>query len=535
MPGWYVYNVKNTDMTQMYALKRMWRDESRPSNLPDGSPVVHCSLSTHIKWSRTAYPRDDTLNAIRRGITAKPKDLEPGQDVNRKKKLANDVNVNDQRVHISVVNGRNFPISKGYTPQARNRTYTLMTTHGPVIKHFNDGPLLARAMRDAIEGHRDLWFSGVLHRDINPDNMIITPETKDGKVRCLTDLNHGKKFETRIEFPAAETDDYEDVLSFIKKRLGLAVVEDTTLKLLAYFEPLEALRFLKEARLVWENIPDYIIPEPDSDPRRRSWPDTDDGSKDAMMRTGTLSFMSGELIAPAISTYSDRFGRNTVVQGVIHDIESFFWVLVYLCLTRTGKGRWRDELLKDPPEDDVAKKILHNIVYCLFDASAEDVLKANKTALFTMPDHMEEHIVKAFHPDLICLQPLVLSWWKLLVFSYRTYNDLTPGVIHAQVLKLFDEELKGIRQQFEAQTLDVARSSSDSQPASASEGRIGDGSRTTAPEFNIRSPRPKATRSSRLYNGDPPPDPFDVVSGANTRSNTGSPTPAPNRARLGDN
>ncbi|EIN05139.1 hypothetical protein PUNSTDRAFT_137821 [Punctularia strigosozonata HHB-11173 SS5] len=455
----------------MYALKRMWRDESldleadlRSSNLPDGSPVLH------IEGSRDAYPRDETLNVIRRGITAKPKDSEPGQDDNRKKKkkLANDVNVDDQNVSI-------FPW-----------TYTLMTTRGLVLKCFNNAPLLVSAMRDAIEGHRDLWFRGVLHRDISPGNIIITP-VKSG---CLVDLDHGKGFKKMIDCPAPRND-------------------------------------------ITQKIPDYITTVPG--PEHSSWPDTDDGSEDCLMRTGTKSVMSGELISPARAPYHPGFNRYVVVQGVIHDIESFFWVLVYLCLTRTGKGQWRDELLKDPPEDDVAKKILHNIVYCLYDSSEEAVLKDNKAALFLMPDHMENHIVKAFHPDLICLQPLVLSWWKLLVFSYRTYNDLTPGVIHAQVLKLFDEELKGIKQQFEAQTLDAARSSAESQPASASEGRVGDGSRTTAPEFNISPPRPKARRTSRRYNGDPPPDPFDVVSDPNTRSNTGSHTPAPKRARLEDN
>ncbi|EIN05103.1 hypothetical protein PUNSTDRAFT_137789 [Punctularia strigosozonata HHB-11173 SS5] len=333
-----------------------------------------------------------------------------------------------------------------------------------------------------------MWFSGVLHRNISPSNIIIARET-DGKVGYLIDLDCSHEFEKWIEFPAANIDNYQDKPSLLrnaKNELGLTITEDTALRLLADFTLRNALNFLAVARNMWENMPDCIVPEPDPDPKRRSCPDTGDGSDNALMRTGTKSFMSGELVSPGFP-YHPGFGRYIVVRGVIHDIESYFWVLVYLCLTRTGNGEWRDELLEDPPEDDVPMKILHKFVYCFFDTSEEIMLNANKTALFKRPDDVEKHIVKAFHPDLICLQPLVLSFWKLLAFSYRTYNDLIPGVIHAQLLKLFDEELKGIKQQFEAQTLDVARSSSDSQPPSASEGHVDDVSCTMKPVPSVHA------------------------------------------------
>ncbi|EIN05127.1 hypothetical protein PUNSTDRAFT_137811 [Punctularia strigosozonata HHB-11173 SS5] len=326
-------------------------------------------------------------------------------------------------------------------------------------------------MRAAIAGHKDLWFCGVLHGDICPGNILITPEDENRKLGCLVYHDQENSYKRWITPSAMQTDDAKiaRLIQCAKEDYDLDITNATALKLLAYFRLSESLGVLEEALKIWkEVIPDIVVtvPEPNL-----SWPNCDDVSRDIDVHTGTAAFTSGELSGRFRRPYEYGFGRGHIIHGVIHDIESFFWVLVYLCLTRTGEGRLRPELLQDPPEDDTTNRILHTIVYYLFDMSDDDVVKSNKTDFFQQPGQMNEYIIASFHPDMACLKPLMLRWWDLLVFTYRTYNHLTSGVIHSQVLKLFDDTLKDVQQQFGTGPPDGPLTGGHDQPASAAEGR----------------------------------------------------------------
>ncbi|KAH7625122.1 hypothetical protein B0T09DRAFT_394257 [Sordaria sp. MPI-SDFR-AT-0083] len=65
---------------------------------------------------------------------------------------------------------------------------------GRVISEFTDIKQLLESMRDAIKAHQSLFVTGkILHRDISPNNIIITdPETADGLKGMLIDLDMAK-------------------------------------------------------------------------------------------------------------------------------------------------------------------------------------------------------------------------------------------------------------------------------------------------------------------------------------------------------
>lgn len=148
--------------------------------------------------------------------------------------------------------------------------------------------------------------------------------------------------------------------------------------------------------------------------------------------------MSGELLSALSYTITTKNRPEPRAHDVIHDVESFFWVLVYLVITRAGhEGHRRPELLTNIPSPD--EETIQNVTYCLFDAADEETLWENKLELFDKSQDFEVHILPTLNPKLDSkdvLKELIVNWWHLLVLTYRTYDLYTPGVIHDQVLAL---------------------------------------------------------------------------------------------------
>lgn len=82
-------------------------------------------------------------------------------------------------------------------------------------------------------GHRDYWFSLMLHRDVSTGNVLICPmsdidiEHTSGK---LIDLDDSKRSEKRVEYPALTDkitqDEAEAMVVIIKARYSMSVSTD---------------------------------------------------------------------------------------------------------------------------------------------------------------------------------------------------------------------------------------------------------------------------------------------------------------------
>src|SRR5258708_19796751 len=80
---------------------------------------------------------------------------------------------------------------------------------------------------------------------------------------------------------------------------------------------------------------------------------------------GTPPYTSGEILS------DQRYfhGHPHVFHDAVHDLESFFWVLVHICLTRNGPGGVRRDELKEENEEKEEYIPLRRVVFCFFDSS----------------------------------------------------------------------------------------------------------------------------------------------------------------------
>ncbi|KIJ53542.1 hypothetical protein M422DRAFT_241777 [Sphaerobolus stellatus SS14] len=118
---------------------------------------------------------------------------------------------------------------------------------------------------------------------------------------------------------------------------------------------------------------------------------------------------------------------NPAPHDAIHDIESFWWILVHLALTREGPGKRREEhsvALNDIIEEYSDGSILH--------------LRDAKRATFKDLDpqeRLESKLLENFHPYFEPVKNLIYEWWSLLRlgFDFRRYEYHN---IHACTLEL---------------------------------------------------------------------------------------------------
>lgn len=152
-------------------------------------------------------------------------------------------------------------------------------------------------------------------------------------------------------------------------------------------------------------------------------------------------------------------GKGTVVHCAIHDLESFFWVLLYLCLTQKGPGgRLRDELrpnASDKNDTDLVGK-LNGVLWCYFDSDDARFLAEHKLTLFHQPSLLETDITPCFHPYFETLKPLVVELWKTIRLGFKTYDLVGPSIIHRLVLDVIKTEQTRIELELLAKPTDKA-------------------------------------------------------------------------------
>ncbi|KAF8919368.1 hypothetical protein CPB85DRAFT_1429982 [Mucidula mucida] len=149
-------------------------------------------------------------------------------------------------------------------------------------------------------------------------------------------------------------------------------------------------------------------------------------------RTGTPPYTSGEILS------RERYYIDPdLFHDAVHDMESFFWVLIHICLTRSGPdAQQRAELDGDNKDH----QQLRFIVHCFFSCN-EDDLAFNKRKLFKAPDDFEKVIIPHFHPYFDELKPFMREWFSLLVLAYDYLEGYEYHNIHRRVLDILDRAL----------------------------------------------------------------------------------------------
>ena len=130
--------------------------------------------------------------------------------------------------------------------------------------------------------------------------------------------------------------------------------------------------------------------------------------------------------------------RDTWCHDAIHDIESLFWVLMFICLVREGPGMnmLRRELISDTAENDG----LQGIIYRYFDASEFNKILLNKGKLFTNFEKMEVDILHNFHSYFEPLKEMMVRWWHIMVLAYR-HRKFEYYAIHDQIIDIIKKTM----------------------------------------------------------------------------------------------
>ncbi|VDC05604.1 unnamed protein product [Peniophora sp. CBMAI 1063] len=172
------------------------------------------------------------------------------------------------------------------------------------------------AFKGALGGALDMYHAKVLHRDINVNNVLISASPNPNNVGVLIDLDYPVSLEN-----------YTSLVEDMRTGTPMFV----------------SCEILTQRMLVIRNKPNF--PATSDDYRRKKklaygddWDDAEDdfsdseekgrGENDSEMQTS-----DGEPQSDKTPSF-----RHTLA----HDLESFFWVLLWVCMCRVGPAKARD-------------------------------------------------------------------------------------------------------------------------------------------------------------------------------------------------
>ncbi|KAF8963675.1 hypothetical protein BDZ97DRAFT_988602 [Flammula alnicola] len=449
---------------QIFVLKQTWRpldstSEDYYHQFAKGPESNFVGAIRHWEDVKINGEKDDTGKLIRQSLDANPPPTAAGSKRNRDENQ-------EPHLHVYCTDENeigSFWVEHAREPVFRIRTRILLSTYGWPLKYFSTLRELLRVLRGAIQGHKDLYVNGVLHRDISPGNILIewnpgakiTPAKSSGR---LIDLDHAKDGR-KVEDRRSNTDQILDsddlhiaalsIASEFKKNTKVPpgqfrIQEDVILRAFeVYPSSIRCQVYVVDAiqhalnfnhhpgdgtwscmTLNWKQIVEKLY-EFESDEREH-------GS----LRTGTPPYTSGEILSD-----TSYFTHEKVYHDAVHDLESFFWVLVQICLTRKGPGgERREELTVDLKDvsaiDNERYQQLRIVVWCVFESDFGR-LRDNKEHIFRASEIFERYILSNLHSYFDPLKPLMSEWFNLLRLAH-THRGLEYRAVHDRVLAILD-------------------------------------------------------------------------------------------------
>ncbi|KAF5376682.1 hypothetical protein D9615_007847 [Tricholomella constricta] len=323
------------------------------------------------------------------------------------------------------------------------------------IKHFCDLLELIRCFRGCVEDHRHAHNDLIIHRDVSIGNLLIYSHIHDSQETFgrLRDFDHAKKALGSKPLPTREVPEFETLPLPPATKQYEAIVE--------------AFRYAKEGafRYITDVKRHRFGPKKESattanlgwdHPEETRWPDFSDCKAREGERSGTLPFMSVEVLQRATLRLDDEDDEDedminaddltsTFSHNSVHDMESFLWVLIYLCLTRSGPGIGMLREEQNPSHENYASRgELAKAILKYFDAK-ELHFADSKRLLFSNPKRVfETTIIRLFHPYFEPLKPLVRQWWATLKLAYKHHGNEYYH-IHAHILRLLEATLSDLQ------------------------------------------------------------------------------------------
>lgn len=146
------------------------------------------------------------------------------------------------------------------------------------------------------------------------------------------------------------------------------------------------------------------------------------------MLQGTIPFISFEILSGF--QYIQRQGR-IFYHDAVHDMESFFWVLLYFALTRRSGNHMERK------DKDAINAILSSVF-----SSERATSRESKEDLFYDPGEVA-NCIALVDPYFDSLKPFLGRWFKLINVAI-TYRGYEYNQIHKHVIKILEEAIKAL-------------------------------------------------------------------------------------------
>ncbi|THV01440.1 hypothetical protein K435DRAFT_853845 [Dendrothele bispora CBS 962.96] len=424
------------------------RSEASVYHHAHSNPDEDMKIGRLIAHEEVANTR--TFRDFRRGIQHIPRDR-THQPTSAKRDAEGELK--DEIVHISAVQWfqERFVPPEQFTERQLSRI--VLKDYGYPLKRFRSLHELVQSIEDCLEAYQDLLQNGILHRDLSPGNCLICPKTMLAHsespqnqfqsletVGRLIDLDHAKvdkghnpreAVAKALDRVAPAEEEIQRLIDNVKADFGLVVNADvskslyvlpipitdvswTVGKAVAYAEAIvESFRCegattrlnLEAGKLTLEGLRlvHWQTPLP---------PRFQNREPENAERSGTIPYMSHVLL-----------NEEPIPHTAVHDMESMFWVLLYLCLTRKGPGGdLRDELFDQPSPLEKSTQDLLLVLYFFYDSPTQ-VIQNNKNTLFKNPKDLDPHILRHIHPYFNDVKPILLEWWRILCLGFKRCND----------------------------------------------------------------------------------------------------------------
>ncbi|KAG5639846.1 hypothetical protein DXG03_002942, partial [Asterophora parasitica] len=377
----------------------------------------------------------------------------------------------EPHVHLSVVapfatveKYSRLSQTPNYSPVDRIHTQILLPLGIP-IKYSKNLLELLGCFLGFMKDDRHAHINGVVHRDVSMGNVFIFFDTGGKAVGRLMDYDHAKRALTSIHIPTEEhePDMIEMTRTFIARQsrppIPLFTEEAVVEANVPYAQPVKKIfggnfkgRPWMEPRGEYSIELFYHSTWSNGFPAR-----TSNGRTSAVVRLvkdiavksltghqGTLPFMSPEVLLqlPILDT---SHADEPFIHTSVHDVESFLWVLVYLCITRRGPGMGmlRQELDPSHMKHD-RNGPLFTVVREYFDGDEETVKKSKRKLHLDKGGNLfQTAILDHFHPFFDPLKSLVRDWWKTLVHAYK-FRGNEYYHIHDHVIRLLDSAISDL-------------------------------------------------------------------------------------------
>ncbi|KAG6846898.1 hypothetical protein H0H93_011218 [Arthromyces matolae] len=315
-----------------------------------------------------------------------------------------------------------FNSSAKISVEHRVLSRTLLThSFGVPLDYFCNLSELVCVCSHIVEALGYLYFDKkTLQRDISIGNILITSFDDDNIGQgCLVDFDHAKMVtdvkKTLMEEGKCRKEEnlkpVEGYLAFVTHyRLHGRSLPPNIAHNLAYGSDPLTLLYLQE-------FAEFVDESTLSNPRKEV-PDFSQQPPQMAKRGVNLPFASPEILEerPLFPLYS----KTRPQHDLRHDIESLFWCMNSICLTRSGPGgKHRDELRADF-DGEITEEVreLQHINYTFFSADAK-IICSNKVHLFLHPQDYDTFIIPRFHPYFNPLKPLMKKWWEMLRMAHR--------------------------------------------------------------------------------------------------------------------